>query len=172
MKEQEAMIAEQMRKLFAYNSWAWQRVFTSVEKLDETTYRAERPIFYNTIHGLLVHAMSAEYLWLSRCRGHSPDTVLQPEEYADFAGVRDHWSKIGHSWGNFLQGLNDAHCERVINYLNTRGEPYSQTLVDILQHVVNHSTEHRSQLTPILYKSGVPTQPLDYILFQTRRYGS
>lgn len=164
------MIAEQMRKLFAYNNWAWQQVYASVRELDEAAYRAPRPIFGDSsIHNVLVHAMSAEYIWLERCRGTSPTGLFAPEDYADFDAVVQQWRKFTHGWGNYVQWLSDEDLERVVDYRNTRGNGFSLPLVDILQHVINHATEHRSQLTPILFALGKPTEPLDYMLFRLRQ---
>ncbi len=160
------MIADQMRKIFAFNDWAWQRLFASVKKLDEETYMAPRLLFEGNMHATLVHCMSAESVWMSRCLGVNPDTLFDPDAYVDFTAVQTAWQPITRDWRSFLTIVNDEDCRRIVEYQNTRGQKFSLPLVDILQHVVNHATEHRSQLTPLLNELGVPTQPLDYMLFQ------
>ncbi len=162
------MLADQMRRLFSYNTWAWQHLYDSVEKLDADAYHASRLLFQGSIHGLLVHAMAAEHIWFLRCHEENPTTLLEPGEFADFVAVRTRWSSIRHDWANYLQWISDADCKQFVEYRNTSGKPYSARLIDILQHVVNHATEHRSQLTPILHQLGVPTTPLDYIFFRTQ----
>jgi uncharacterized damage-inducible protein DinB len=157
-----------MRTLFAFNSWAWQRVFATVEKLSEDDYHAPRHLFEGSIHGTLVHCLSAESIWLARCEGVNPDSLFDPQEFSGLAAVRENWQPVADNWARYVQGLSDDQCARVIEYRNTRGSGFSLQLVDILQHVVNHATEHRSQLTPILYHLEVPTQPLDYMRFQLR----
>lgn len=160
------MVAEQMRKLFAFNEWAWQRVFASVRKLDEESYTEPRLLFEGNIHATMVHCMAAESIWLSRCIGISPDSLFKPDTYADFSAVRTAWQPITRDWRSFLKLVDDKDCRRIVEYQNTRGAEFAAPLVDILQHVVNHATEHRSQLTPILYDLDLATLPLDYILFQ------
>ncbi len=160
------MISDQMRRLFSYNSWAWQHVFKSVEKLDQETYHAPRPIFNNSVHSLLVHSMAAEHIWYMRCQGESPTSIFAPADYPDFAAIAKAWGPIRHSWANYLQWLSDDDCKQFIDYRNTSGTPYSLRLADILQHVINHATEHRSQITPVLYELGVPTEPLDYMRYR------
>ena len=163
------MGADQIRKLFGYNSWAWRRVFPSVEELDFETYHAPRQIFgKSSIHQILVHAMSAEFVWWSRCQGESPTALFDPGDYADFTAVHAHWREIIHKWANFVQWLSEEDCLQPVSYYNTRGAAFTLQLIDIMQHVVNHATEHRSQLTPILYNLNAPTPPLDYILYQIR----
>ena len=162
------MIADQMRKLFAFNGWAWQRVFRSVEKLSDQDYFTPRQLFDKSIHATLVHCLSAETIWLSRCEGVSPDSLFDPQKFSSFAAVHDQWQPVSDNWTRYVLGLSDEGCAHVIEYRSTSGNGFSLQLVDILQHVVNHATEHRSQLTPILYHLDLPTQPLDYIRFQLR----
>lgn len=162
------MIADQMRRLFSYNNWAWQHVYNCVEKLDTDAYHAQRLLFQNSIHGLLVHGMVTEHVWYLRCQGKSVEAILTAADFADFTAVLAHWSPIRHSWGNYMQWLSDEDCKKFIDYQNTKGQRYSVRQADILQHVINHATEHRSQLTPVLQQLGVPTEPLDYILFRTQ----
>lgn len=162
------MIADQMRKLFAFNDWAWQRVFASVEKLSEEAYREPRLLFEGSIHATLVHCLAAESIWLSRLEGISPNSLFDPHEFGSFQAVHDKWQTIAANWDRFLRNLSDEQCAQMVEYRNTRGNGFSLLTVDILQHVVNHATEHRSQLTPLLYELGAATLPLDYMLFQLR----
>lgn len=162
------MIANQMRKLFAFNSWAWQQVFTTVEKVSDEEYHKPRQLFDGSIHGTLVHCLAAERIWLSRIEGVSPQALFDPQKFADFNAVIYEWQPITAQWANYVQDLTDEQCGQFVEYRNTRGSGFSLLLVDILQHVTNHATEHRSQLTPILYHLDVPTKPLDYMRFQLR----
>ncbi len=155
----------QIQKLFVYNAWAWDHLFASVEKLDAAAYRVDRPFFWGSIHGLLVHALTAEWIWYVRCQGESPTRLLNPDDYPDFAAVRSAWQPVNADWIVYVGSLTDADLLRRIEYRNTKGYGYNIGLADLLQHVMNHATEHRSQLTPLLYNLGVPTPSLDYLAF-------
>lgn len=160
------MLSDQMRRLFSYNAWAWQHVYVSVEQLDHEAYHAPRPLFNHSIHSILVHCMTAEYIWYTRCQGESPTDLFNPADFADLTAVLQAWSPVRHSWANYLQWLSDEDCKQFVEYRNTSGTPFTLRLADLLLHVVNHATEHRSQLTPILYDLGVPTKPLDYMRYR------
>ena len=124
------MIADHMRKLFAYNSWAWQHIFASITQLDPSDYHAPRQLFgASSIHFILVHAMSAESIWLARIQGESPTALFDPAAYADFTAVHDQWRDIIHNWANFVQWLNDTHCKANVSYQNTNGTPLSNCAV-------------------------------------------
>jgi uncharacterized damage-inducible protein DinB len=164
------MTAEQIRTLFTYNNWAWKRLFASVEKFDDTAYMMKRPLFFHdldSIHAVLVHCMSAERRWLSRCLGHSPAPGLVARDYVDFTAVRAHWTTVWDDWTNFLRGLDDEDAQRPVTYHDIGSQSLAVALIDVVQHVVNHATEHRSQLMPVLHHLGLPAPPLDYITFRT-----
>lgn len=163
------MLAEQIRTLFDYNLWAWNHVLTSMVKLSEADYMAKRPLFAQTsLHEQLVHCLAAESIWLSRCLGSSPTTMFDPNAYAGLTAVQQQWATVRDDWSNFLRGLTNDAVQRDIPYHNTKGDSFNLKLADILQHVVNHATEHRSQMTPVLFQLGVPTPPLDYMRFRLR----
>jgi uncharacterized damage-inducible protein DinB len=159
------MTITHIQRLYDYNDWAWQQVFPSLIKLDDAAYKQDRGFFWGSLHGLLVHAMSAEHIWYQRMMGTSPTAMLNPADYADFAVVHSQWAEIDGKLCQFVATLSDQDLARQIEYTDTRGRPYSTQLADILLHVVNHSTEHRSQMTPVLFTLSVPTPPLDYIFF-------
>ena len=156
------------QNLFAYNNWAWDQVFASLEQVNEREYQAERPFFWGSLHGLAVHGLTAEWIWLSRIKGESPQQMLVPADYAAFPAVKAHWMSVRQDWGKYLDSLADSDLSTSIEYRNTRGNGFTLVLQDILLHVFNHATEHRSQMTPILYQLGHPTPALDYLFFSLR----
>ncbi|MCA9937545.1 MAG: DinB family protein [Anaerolineales bacterium] len=159
------MLVAHFQRLFAYNEWAWRQVFPSLAQLPDAEYKAARPFFWGSLHGLMVHAVAAEAIWLTRLHGDSPTAMPQPEAFADFAAVRAQWEAGNAAWQVYLAGLTEGDATRIVSYQNTRGDAFQLPVADIVQHVANHATEHRSQMTPILFNSGVPTPPLDYMLF-------
>ena len=66
------MTVHSVERLFAYNKWAWNRVFPCLAALPEEEYFAERPFFWESLHGLATHGYGAEMAWLQRIGGKSP----------------------------------------------------------------------------------------------------
>lgn len=152
--------------LFAYNDWAWQRVFPSLAALSPTEYMAERPFFWGSLHGLTVHCFGAEWIWYQRCQGESPPALPRPDEFADLNAVRARWDPLRADWQRYVASLSIEQMAAAIRYQDQHGNRYTVALSDLLQHVMNHATEHRGQMTPILYQLGHPTEPLDYHMFR------
>jgi uncharacterized damage-inducible protein DinB len=52
------------------------------------------------------------------------------------------------------------------------GNPHSAPLVQLLQHVVNHGTYHRGQVTTMLRQVGAETVALDMLYFFREQDGA
>lgn len=154
-----------LQKLFGYNEWAWQHVLNSAAKLSEDDYKQTGPFFWGSIHGTLVHGLFAEYAWHARLTGSSPSRMFGPEEFADLTAVRARWAGVNADLRAYVDSLAESDLTQMVNYTTTRGDRYTLSVGDILRHVANHATEHRSQLTPVLYNLGAPTEPLDYMRY-------
>jgi uncharacterized damage-inducible protein DinB len=156
-----------MRQYFAFNSWAWRQVFESVQTLDDVAYHAVRlNLFHDTIHAQLVHGMAIERVWYWHCLGELETRMMVPADFSDFTAVAVQWRTIRHAWANFLQPLTDEQIGRPLPGPQQLGARFRIRVIDAVLHIVNHGTEHRSQLTPILADLGAPTKPLDYIRFR------
>jgi len=53
----------------------------------------------------------------------------------------------------------------VVRYKNTKGEAFRAPLWQLVQHVANHSTYHRGQVTSLLRQLGGRTVSTDLVVF-------
>ncbi len=149
-------------RLFEYNKWAWQRVFPSLEAISPEEYFAKRPFFWDSIHGLASHGYGAEKTWLQRIGGESPSSLPGASEFSTFADLREEWFQLWEAWQAYVGSLTTGCLDETLRYRNIEGIEYELKMDDVLRHVFNHATEHRSQLTPVLAQLGHATEPLDY----------
>ncbi|WP_353518023.1 DinB family protein [Thalassotalea sp. SU-HH00458] len=61
----------------------------------------------------------------------------------------------------FCQNLTEQACEQVISYTTTEGVLLTKKVADIVQHLFNHQTHHRGQLTCLLSQNGVDYACMD-----------
>ena len=162
------MSKEELIELAVYNEWAWQRVFPSVAQLTTEAYKQDRGFFWGSLHGMLTHCFSAEWIWPLRIQGKSPTTLRDPADFADFEVLRTQWDPVRQTLSAMIDSISSIDLAREYHYRNTSGKEFAMTIDDTLRHIFVHSIEHRGQITPILYKLGVPTDPLDYIFYKRR----
>ncbi len=66
------MIVELLHNLYNYNAWANVRILDTAVHLSLEQLRVEARANFGSIHGTLVHMMSAQWVWLARWQGISP----------------------------------------------------------------------------------------------------
>jgi uncharacterized damage-inducible protein DinB len=109
---------------------------------------------------LLSHVVWAQVIWLMRLKGEAYQgkdfwKVETPEELG--ALIEDDYK----NWKKYLSSVSDL--EAVLNYTNSSGNPYTNTIKDIVFHVINHGTHHRGQINMLIRQMGMVPPPIDYI---------
>ena len=55
----------------------------------------------------------------------------------------------------YCDNLTDEDCDKFITYTTTEGDSITKAVADVTQHIFNHQTHHRGQLTCVLSQFGV-----------------
>ena len=159
------MNAADIRSLFAYNRWANGRVFAAVARLTPAQFLQTIPSSYPSVRDTLAHLVSAEWIWLERWKGVSPKAMLDAQAFPSFAALQQRWSEVEREQRALVEALTDEELERIVSYRNRKGEHVEYPLVRILQHVANHSTYHRGQLTTMLRQLDAEPPATDLLVF-------
>ncbi len=152
------MSVAMVRDLYDYHRWANRKLYDFAAGLgEEMCARDAGPQFsYPKVTRMFAHLYGADWLWLSRWKGTSPTTVPGPE-LATMAAVRRTWDAFEAEQAAFLDSLKDADLARIVDYKNTEGKAFSAPLGQLLVHVANHATHHRSEIaTMVTMLSGSP----------------
>jgi uncharacterized damage-inducible protein DinB len=174
--------------LYAYNRWANQRLFSRLEKLNSQQFVAETPSSFPSIRETVFHILFAEWLWLKRWQGISPratgtnpnvtsatwktlapEGIATPQELTTIVELKSFADSIEQERQIFLSKISDTGLHAPLNFNDMAGNPYSEPLVQLLQHVVNHGTYHRGQVTTLLRQVGGETVALDMLFFFRER---
>lgn len=153
--------------LFSYNAWANNRVMAAVTRLNPDQFTAPNPCSgYGSIRGILVHILTAELVWRERFKKTQvEDFFLDPEIFPTLETLLYRWQKEEIVLQNFIEDLSDDSLDDTLTYFNRRGESFENICWNILVHVINHGTQHRSEVATILTGYGVSPGDLDLIHF-------
>jgi len=163
------MTPDEIRLLFDYNSWANHRVLDAATALTDEQFTRDLGSSFRSIRDTLVHLMGAEWVWLERFHGRSPTALLPAAEYPNLASVRARWAEPERGLLGFVAGLTPADLARVFDYRTTQGTPQINPLWQMLQHLANHGTYHRGQVTTMLRQLGAKPVATDLIVFYRER---
>ncbi|MPZ15901.1 MAG: hypothetical protein GEU73_16015 [Chloroflexi bacterium] len=161
--------SEYFHWLFDYNYWARDRLLEQVAKLTEAEYVAPRALDYGSIRGTLVHWLAGECIWLARWLGESPDRLMAEADLPTFEVLRARWATEEQKMQSFLSQLTDEDLARSFRYVSTRTkEEYTNLLWPTMAHLVNHGTQHRSEIALTLTQLGHSPGDLDLIVYLNR----
>ncbi len=159
------MNAADIRSLYAYNRWANGRVIETISRLAPAQFLQTIPSSFPSVRDTLTHLVSAEWIWLERWKGVSPKAMLDPQGFPSFASLRKRWSEVERDQKTFVAALTDEALDRIVSYVNTKGERWEYPLAHTMQHLANHSTYHRGQLTTMLRQLDAQPAATDFLVF-------
>jgi uncharacterized damage-inducible protein DinB len=157
------MVAE-MTELYDYNRWGNNRFLDATAELTDEEFTRDLRSSFPSIQKTLEHILQAEWIWLERWRGVSPDAV-PGWDTSTHPALRARWRVIEDDQKAYLGTLTDELLRSVIEYRNLASQSFSQPLWQLLRHVVNHSTYHRGQVATMLRQLGKPVPVSDLVAF-------
>ena len=164
MSDKQAMV-----RLFEYCEWANHRFLDAVAPLAVEDYRRDLKGSHGGVCGTLVHTYGAEQVWQQRFGGVSPLSLPGQEELTDVAALRERWAALEAERRSWLESLGASAGERVIEYRNFKGDPFSSRLWPLVQHVTNHGSYHRGQVAVFLRQLGLKPPTTDLVAFDRER---
>jgi uncharacterized damage-inducible protein DinB len=160
-----------IQQLYAYNSWANQRTIAGCETLTTDQFLEPLGGSFGSVRNTLAHIMDVEWLYIERWYGRSPSAFPKPENYPDLSHIKERWNTIDSDMDQFLRELSPERLTKVIEFRNIKGILSRHPLWHVMQHVVNHGTYHRGQITTLLRQLGATPQASDLIFFYRERSG-
>lgn len=154
-----------LQTLYEYDRWANARMLDAVSRLTAEQFTADFSSSFHSVRDTLTHLLSADWIWLRRWKGTSPPAMFNPSDFSDFATLRAKWAEVEKELTEFVEQLTDETLASRIAYTNTKGERSEYLLGQLMQHVVNHSSYHRGQITSFLRQLGAEPVATDFLIF-------
>ncbi|NDJ62283.1 MAG: DUF664 domain-containing protein [Chloroflexi bacterium] len=157
--------AEAARILLDYNYAQHDRIWASIDTLTDEQF--VEPVEYSigSLRNHMVHLMSVDRRWMARVLGTPTPERLIYDAYPTRAAVRAGWDRIVQEMRAAAKTLTDDDLAREVEFdLPHRGGIKHNYGWQIVAHVVNHGTEHRAQILPLLHRHGAPTFEQDLMI--------
>jgi uncharacterized damage-inducible protein DinB len=160
------MTVQDMKTMLDYHYWARDRLLDALEPLTSDQFTRDLGSSFKSVRDTIAHTYAAEWAWYERWHGRSPTALLPYDQFPDVASLRSAWTAHEAKMRAYVDGLDAAGVERVIDYTLLNGSAGSTPLWQMLQHVVNHASYHRGQVTTMLRQLGAsPAKPMDMIAY-------
>ena len=165
------MNVDDLRILLDYHYWARDRVLEAVAPLTLEQFTRDLGNSFKSVRDTLVHTYGAEWIWYQRWTGESPTALPDPAGFPNLESISAVWIDQEKKIRVFLDGLEPAEIEKVLHYRAMTGQALASVFRHMLQHVVNHATYHRGQVTTMLRQLGAPgPKSQDLIAFYRERF--
>lgn len=148
-----------------YNAEMNRRVYGAALRLSDAERRADRGLFWRSIHGTLSHVYWADVMWLSRFGAcDRPEQALaesdrMAEDFAELWALRQDFDAALAAWADALEA---ADLEGDLEWWSGAVE---KTMVKpralLVAHIFNHQTHHRGQAHAALTAAGEATDSTD-----------
>lgn len=159
-----------LQTLVDYHYWARDRVLDAVARLSDDLFTRDLGNSFPSVRDTLTHLYAAEWVWCSRWNGKS-GALSDAGSFATVADLRQAWEAHEAVVRATLAAFGEPGVDRIVEYQRggrLNAEPFSQQL----QHMVNHGTYHRGQVTTMLRQLGAePPKSMDLISFYRERKG-
>ena len=148
------MNADDIRYLFGYDRYATEKVLDACNDVDPAVWKRANVLGERGIGGVLVHQLGSTQRWRIGLRSGWAEEGLRPEDepLLSVEALRERWTAEWAAYDEWLAALSDGDLAEV-----DEGVPIWQ----LLAHVVNHGTQHRSEAAALLTAEGHSPGDLD-----------
>ena len=160
------MTLEALLVLLDYHYWARDRLLDAVEEITPDHFHRNMGNSFPSIRDTLLHIVFAEWVWRLRWEGKSLHGHLDSNDFETVQDVRACWIEEEHRVRRFVNQLGPDGLNHVFHYTNLGGKPTKSVFWQSVQHIVNHASYHRGQVTTMLRQLGAqPPDSQDLITF-------
>ena len=161
---------EDLELLVDYHYWAQARMFDALERLSPEQWTRPIESSFKSIRDTAVHVWGAEKVWCSRWQGVSPSGIQSSEAFPSANSLRSASQELEREVRSIIREIGMQDVERRFEYKTLAGIPQSSLFWHMVQHMVNHATYHRGQLTTMLRQvDAIPPKSMDLIVFYRER---
>jgi uncharacterized damage-inducible protein DinB len=152
------MNADDMPGLFAYDRWATRRVLAQLDGVDAALWGATGVVGNRGLGSILVHMLGAHQRWridITR-QGDYEGPEPEDEPLPDAASLVERWEAEFTEMDGLLANLSDGLLANVREGI---------AVWQMLAHLMNHGTQHRSEAALLLTQAGRSPGELDLIVY-------
>jgi uncharacterized damage-inducible protein DinB len=164
------MDKQELQQLLDYHYWARDRILDAAERLSPGDFTRDLGSSFKSIRDTLVHTYSAEWIWCERWQGRSPTSMFAADAFDNIPSLRSAWAELEVALRSVVDRFVQDGLAGVVEYRDTRGKRWHQVFWHMVQHVVNHASYHRGQVTTMLRQlQARPPDSMDLITYYRLR---
>ncbi len=159
-----------IKNMISYHQWADRIVMDALSQLSRDHFEKDVGGKLRSARFRTIHIISALRTWIDRLEQKDVEyssVVKKISELSKTEMLRE-WEHLNEHLEHVAANLTEKDH---ITYKPSRGGTFSNSVEDIIFHVINHATYHRAQLILILRTLGLNIPDTDYIFYIREQHG-
>jgi uncharacterized damage-inducible protein DinB len=156
------MHLELIQTFIEYHLDMARRVWDSINYITEEQFLADDTYSRGSVRNLMVHLASTDRRWLAGLKNAEEAGHLRFEDYSTRAEAHQVFEQVAQDLSEYVTALTEEE-------LNQNPNDISNPRWQVLLHLVNHGTDHRSTVLQRLHEFGAPTFDQDFIMWIWRK---
>lgn len=152
MPENEQCDTSVLTRLFKHNTWANQTLLDFCEPLNEEQLDATALGCYGSIRDTLLHIVSAEVDYVNLATDKLPPGPPMSDRFPAFDVLK---GAVRWAGDELLQLAISARADTIVRVVRPQEPIFEYPLSGFMVQVLNHSTEHRTQISTIITQLGI-----------------
>ena len=160
-----------IRSLFDYHKTMSEKLLDCIAQLTPDQFVQDTEYSVGSVRNHMVHSISGHQRWLAKLQA---EPIPERLDYVDFPSIeatKTKWDQVEVDLLDYVNSLDESQLCDQMNYKVPH--QHDADMVDyknnfiwqILVHLVNHGTDHRSQVLSILNQFDTPTFEQDFIFY-------
>jgi uncharacterized damage-inducible protein DinB len=166
------MNKKDIQLLYQYDRWANNRILQAASALSSEQFTRDLGGSFHSMRDTIVHILGGEWIWLSywALPSHSlsalpelrtqRDALFHPDQFPTFDTVRLKWEEVEKKQTEFVNGITDEMLDKMLPFRNAQ-----LRLGHLMQHMANHSTYHRGQISLMMRQLKADAVATDFHVF-------
>lgn len=140
--------------LLHYHEWANARMLATITQIAPEQLTAPAALDHGTAWQTLLHLVDVEWSWRLIAQGEpAPPMLWEIETLADLPQLVTFWQAEQATLRAYIQSLDSAALQATVEF-GAAEAPQQAKRWHILLHLLNHSTQHRTELARYLTDRG------------------
>ena len=133
---------EYARELFRFHQWRVGETKKVLSNVQDEDLRKQLPGSFSSLLALLNHMCWAEMVWHNRINGLPMPARID----LDRESLWREWELATQKWVDSLENSTEEDWEKTFTFTNSKGGRYENNLLEIVVHLMDHSTYHFGQV--------------------------
>ncbi len=152
------------RSTFGYSFWANAQVLQKAGLVTPAEFVEDLGVGHGSLQLALLHVLTMEQVWFALITtGEAPDTIPKVEDFPDAGTFVQAWKPVEVGYLQYLDRAAEADLLEIVSTKDQNGIVTPIPRWRMLQQVLYHSAQHRTEAALILTHLGQSPGNLDFI---------